>query len=155
MAYEIEEQTIDARHTATIRFTTPPGPAMGAKLAEVLPEVRKHLEDVGAQVTGAPFSLYRGMSNGTFDLEAGWPVAAPIEPSGRVLPGTLPGGNVAVTWHVGPYDTLGNAFMALDAWRKARGHASDGPDGAWEMYWSDPAEEPDPRKWRTEVVWPL
>ncbi len=89
MTYEIETKTLEPRHTATMRFKTAPGPAMGAKLAEVLPAIMKHLESVGVEVTGPPFSLYRGMGEGTFDLEAGMPVASPIEASGEIKPGTL------------------------------------------------------------------
>jgi effector-binding domain-containing protein len=156
MTYEIETKALEARHTATIRFRTPPGPAMGAKLGEVLPEILKHLENVGVEITGPPFSLYHGMGDGTFDVEAGMPVATPIQPSGRIQPGTLPGGNAAATWHVGPYDTLGNAFEAIEEWRRERGHSvRDTEHGPWEVYWTDPGEEPDPQTWRTEVIWPL
>jgi effector-binding domain-containing protein len=156
MTYDIEEQAIEQRHTATIRFRTPPGPAMGAKLGEVLPEIWTHLQRVGAGVTGPPFSLYRGMGDGTFDVEAGLPVAAPIAAAGRITPGTLPGGRAAVTWHVGPYDRLGNAFAAIERWRLERDHSVSWQEHApWEVYWTDPGQEPDPEKWRTEVIWPL
>jgi effector-binding domain-containing protein len=156
MTYEIEEKQIDPRHTATIRFRTPPGPAMGAKLAEVLPEIMSHLKSAGVEVTGPPFSLYRGMANGTFDLEAGMPVGAPIKEAAQIKPGTLPGGKAAVTWHVGPYDTLGNAFEAVEKWRRERGYSVRGSEhGPWEVYWTDPGEEIDPAKWRTEVIWPI
>src|SRR5687768_5544352 len=156
MTYEIETKTLEQRHTATMRFKTAPGPAMGAKLGEVLPAIMKHLESVGVEVTGPPFSLYRGMGEGTFDLEAGMPVASPIEASGEIKPGTLPGGKAAVTWHLGPYEKLGNAFEAIEKWRLERGYSVRGKEhGPWEVYWTDPGEEIDPEKWRTEVIWPI
>jgi effector-binding domain-containing protein len=43
--------------------------------------------------------------------------------------------------------------MALEAWIAEQGRR---PAGApWEVYWSDPREEPDSARWRTEIVWPI
>ena len=65
----------------------------------------------------------------------------------------LPAGPAAVTTHMGPYDTLSNAYGAIETWMEAKGQA---PAGApWESYITDPAEHPDPSNWRTEIYWPL
>jgi effector-binding domain-containing protein len=44
------------------------------------------------------------------------------------------------------------AYEAIETWITERGAYADGP--AWEVYFTDPAEQPDPRTWRTEVVQP-
>src|SRR5829696_5826351 len=50
------------------------------------------LHDQGLAPAGPPFGLYRGMPGATVDVEAGFPVATRIEPSGDVEAGTLPAG---------------------------------------------------------------
>ncbi len=52
--------------------------------------------------------------------------------------------------HVGPYEDLHLAHRAAEKWLPENGLQSSGP--AWEVYVTDPGDEPDPGKWRTEVV---
>jgi effector-binding domain-containing protein len=79
-------------------------------------------------------------------------VRVPIKPDGEVRSSSLPGGMVATTMHIGSYDQMEPGYEALSAWVKERGQELAGD--AWEVYLSDPAAEPDPTKWRTEIVQP-
>jgi effector-binding domain-containing protein len=72
---------------------------------------------------------------------------------GRIISGTLPGGPVATTVHLGPYDKLPDAHDALHIWLEEHHKHSAGPQ--WELYWTDPGLEPDPNKWKTELMWPI
>jgi DNA gyrase inhibitor GyrI len=65
----------------------------------------------------------------------------------------LPGGRVASTWHVGSYHELPRTYARLEAWIDEQGYTRRG--AAWEIYWTDPGIEPDPAKWRTQVLWPI
>jgi AraC-like DNA-binding protein len=57
------------------------------------------------------------------------------------------------TIHAGPYETLQEAYAALESWIESNGLR---PAGApWEDYITDPAEFPDPKDWKTEVCWPV
>lgn len=58
-----------------------------------------------------------------------------------------------VTWHVGPYEKLPKAYEAFDEWSKENQFSPSKPP--MEIYWSDPGEEPDSSKWRTELIFPL
>jgi len=58
-----------------------------------------------------------------------------------------------VTVHVGPYDTLSSTYEALQAWIETQGRTP--ATAMWEVYLTDPDQEPDPSKWRTEVYWPV
>jgi effector-binding domain-containing protein len=107
----------------------------------------------GAQITGPPFGYYREMPQEWVDVEAGFPVAAPIEPLGRVVPGTLPAGRAAEATHVGPYAALPVTYGAVATAIAATGQQPAA--GLWEFYLSDPQREPDPATWRTTVVWPV
>ena len=77
-------------------------------------------------------------------------VGAPFEGSDGVLCSELPGGLVATTMHLGPYDRLGEAHDALHRWCRENGHALAGP--SWEVYghWDD-----DPERLRTDIFYLL
>ena len=72
--------------------------------------------------------------------------------SGRIQPGSLPGGQAALLWHVGPYHELQRSHLRLTNWVAERGFEPNG--GMWEVYWTDPGLEPDPSKWKTQIIWP-
>jgi AraC family transcriptional regulator len=55
--------------------------------------------------------------------------------------------------HAGPYDTLQEAYAALETWMESEGLPPAGPP--WESYITDPGEHPDPKDWKTEVSWPV
>jgi len=141
-------------HTASVRRRVKMaeiGRVLGGMYAEVMAQVRKE----GASVVGAPFSRYhtRPDASGEVDLEAGMPVSKPIEGNDRVRPNSLPAGRVASTWHVGPYHELGRTYERLTGWLKQEGLTPNGP--SWEIYWTDPGMQPDPKRWRTQVVMPV
>lgn len=145
-AFEIQERT--AQPVASIRLKCKPS-EISATLGTVLPEVMGHLSASGAKIVGAPFSRYHAFGKDEIDLEAGIPVAKPIEEKGRVKNSELPGGKTVTTWHVGPYEKLTAAHQALrDHLGAQRLEARGGP---WEVYWTDPGMVPDPAKWRTQI----
>ncbi|MFF1384422.1 GyrI-like domain-containing protein [Arthrobacter sp. NPDC058288] len=121
------------------------GRAFGAVMAAA--------RDQDVQIAGPPFGLYRGMPTDTVDVEAGFPVTAPLTASGGVETGTLPACRAFEATHTGPYDTLVTTYNDIQARMKEEGF--NPADSMWEYYLSDPATEPDPATWRTLVVWPV
>jgi effector-binding domain-containing protein len=144
---EVAEQ-----HTATVRVTCKPD-EISRTLAGILPEVMRYLGEAGATAAGPPFSRYHSLEGGQIDLEAGLPVTQPIKGSGRIKASTLPGGRAATGDHIGEYHRLGETHGLLAPWLASKAEAAQG--GPWEVYWTDPGVEPDPRKWRTQIVQPL
>jgi effector-binding domain-containing protein len=73
-----------------------------------------------------------------------------FEPTEVVVCATVPGGAIATTAHFGPYDRLGAAHDAVQAWCKREGRALTGV--SWEIYgdWTD-----DPSQLRTDVCYLL
>ena len=150
MEYTVESHVLFERPTAVIRARLPIDEVpkwMSAAFEEVFAELGRQ----GAEATGPPFARYV-MHPDVFEVEAGVPVAEPVVPWGRVVPGTLPAGPVAVTTHHGPYEGLGKALDALAEWIDE--HDSEPAGAHWENYFSDPVAEPDPEKWRTDVYLP-
>ena len=144
--HQIVERT--AQPTASIRVKVAPA-ELSKQLGVLLPEVHAHLVAAGGRPAGPPFSRYHAFSETEIDLEAGFPVQAPVEAKGRVASGELPGGRAVVGWHVGPYDQLTRAHTALQAFLTAQKLTARG--GPWEVYWTDPGMVPDQAKWRTQI----
>jgi effector-binding domain-containing protein len=137
---------------AVIRVTIPRQEireVMGPGITEVMAAVVAQ----GIGPAGPVFSHHLRMDPGTFDLEIGVPVSAPVTAIGRVKPGELPAALVARTVYRGDYEGLGPAWGEFDAWIKTSGH-TPAPD-LWECYLAGPESNPDPATWRTELNRPL
>ncbi len=149
---ECVKEVAESRPTATIRLKIKPS-EVSKTLAIVLPEVGRHMAKCGATATSPPFSRYHSVSDDEIDIEAGICVAKPIEAGGRVKASELPGGPTAMTWHVGQYSDLMKTHALLEAWMKEQKLKARG--GVWEIYWTDPGLEPDPTKWKTQLICPV
>jgi effector-binding domain-containing protein len=152
MVDEPQIVTSEAWQTAVIRLDIPRadiqkvmGPAMGEVMAAVAAQ--------GLKPAGPLFAHYFSMPPGRYDFEVGVPVATPVQPAGRVVPGTLAGRRVARTIYHGGYEGLHTAWSDFGKWLEAHGHAV-APD-LWEVYVAGPESGPDPSSWRTELNRPL
>lgn len=140
-----------AQPTAVLRATMPAG-ELPTFFDRAFGRIFADLAARQVVITGAPFAYFPRRPGDTVDVEAGVPVAQPIEDAGEVVAGELPGGRVAHTMHVGPYDQLPQAYQHLLEWMGERGLTP--ADSMWEIYLDDPSAQPDPTKWRTEIFWP-
>lgn len=148
---KIELRVLKAKHTATARETVGRDD-IPAAIGRLFQAVNQAIKRQGASTAGAPFARYHSFG-ATVDLEAGMPVSAPIQPDGTVKPEQLPAGPAAIAVHVGPYESLPATYTAIEAWMASTNHTAGG--GPWEVYLTDPSEEPDPSRWLTEVIYPL
>ena len=150
MTYPIETRELTEQATAVARVSLP-----AAQLAAWLPgayeQVMTYLAAAGAAPAGPPFARFT-FHDDVVDAEAGFPVRAPVAGDGRVTPSSLPGGPVAVTTHYGRYEDLTAAYDAVAGWLKEHGLEPAGPH--WEVYYTDPHSEPDPTRWRTDLIAP-
>ena len=97
------------------------------------------------------------------EIEAGVPVAAPIDGDGAVFSAVLPAGRYATLIHVGHPSGLVGATATLLEWASEQGLAFDMSerDGAehWacrlEIYFTDSSQEPDMDKWETQLAFKL
>ncbi len=141
-----------AQPTAMIHLTIPREDVRKV-MGPGIDEVRAATAAQGVAVTGPWLTHHLRMDPKVFDFEICVPVASPVSPAGRVKPGKLPASRVARTVYHGGYEGLGEAWGELGKWITAQGlkHAED----LWEVYVTDPAANPDPSTWRTELNWPL
>lgn len=118
------------------------------------------LRSKGVAPSGAPFFRYLrvDMEADLYEVEVGWPVASLVQGEGDIIGGSLPAGRYGVILNTGPFHDLMGAHMALMAWGKANGITWQTAENykVWaaniEFYLTDPAEEPDPQKWETEIA---
>ncbi len=108
----------------------------------------------GSSIVGPPFARYHmvGEAPTEFEVEAGFPVAVAGTAENGVETSELPGGPALVVTHIGPFDEIASAYEAVTEWLAEHGDETAG--APWEVYLTDPAQEPDPARWRTEIVQP-
>ena len=152
MAYTIEKRILPESNILFMRRRVQRS-EISTALGELLGGAFGHAMKTGAALAGPPLCRYREMNAGGMTLEAGVAVAVPAAGEGDVLAGTLPAGPVATTVHSGPYDTLTDAYAAVETWMSENGLKAAGDP--WEVYLTDPGEVPNQADWKTEVNWPV
>ena len=149
--YDIHAESRNAQVTAVARATLTV-PEIGPWLRKNYGAIAGLLAGRQAGPAGPPFARYHMLGEGRFEVEAGFPATRRIEGNGDVQPSELPGGQVAVTIHTGPYVQMAPAYQALASWVSQHGGELTGDP--WETYFSDPSTEPDPATRRTQIVQP-
>lgn len=158
----ISEPTLQERIAqpyVAIRRQLPPRD-IGRDLPPLHDNLMRWLQSKGLAPSGAPFFRYLrvDMEAELFEVEVGWPVASPVQGEGEIIGGMLPAGRYGVILNTGPFDDVMGAHMALMAWGKANRITWQTSENnkVWaaniEFYITDPAEEPDPQKWETEIA---
>lgn len=141
--------------TRSVTMTTIPD------IADRIPEIAGWLDSKDLAPAGAPFLRYLVVDmGGALTVEAGFPVAAPVEGDDVVHAGTLPAGRYATVTHHGHPNGLPAANEGLLKWAAANDVALDvstEADGQhWECrlerYHTHPGEQPDMNKWETVVA---
>ncbi len=145
--YTIELVQLPPQRALVTRGEAPPH-ELGQVLGHIFPTIAAYIADKGLTTAGPPHLLYLCMSD-VFEFEAGIAVVENDRGKGDIVIGHLPGGAVAKTVHVGPYEELGAAHEALVAWATEHGYDVMGP--AWDVYVNDPAEVVDPARYETCV----
>lgn len=148
---DIETQTA-AEQPAAVLKTTIAVSAIPGWIGGAFHATATYLAQERAGPAGPPFARFHGLGDDRFEVEAGFLSTRDVPGSETVRPATLPGGPVAQTLHVGSYDDMTPAYDGLLAW--IRDHGGEPAGDAWEIYFSDPAVEPDPATWRTLIVQP-
>lgn len=151
MTYQCEIKDQPAQPTLSIRTRASVG-QLSQLLGQTYGALMQYLGELGEHPVGAPFSAYYNMDMQDLDIEIGFPVSKPLPDRGEIKSGALPAGKIAVTMHIGPYDTVGPAYEALTQYMQANGCTPSGV--AYEFYLSDPQTTP-PEQIQTQIMFPL
>ncbi|PFG38290.1 effector-binding domain-containing protein [Georgenia soli] len=144
-ATELVELPVQRVAVVCARLTTQEIPGfIGPAFGEIIGALGRQ----GLAPAGPPFGRYRSLDDGSFDVEAGFPCSGRVTPEGRVEPGELPGGLVARTRYVGPYEGIAEAYGAATSWLAQAGYRVR--ETPWECY----LDGPEVAQPRTEVFMP-
>ncbi len=138
---------------AAVIHVTIPRDQIRSAMPTAINEIAAALSSQGMAPAGPLFAHHLTTSAKTFDFEVGFPVAAPVQSSGRVKNGELPGGRIAHTVYQGDYEGLFRAWSEFGEWMKRERQTGRGD--LWEIYVAGPESSPDPANWRTELCLPL
>jgi effector-binding domain-containing protein len=150
-SYEVVGRPRTRQQTAVVDGTLSVA-EIGPWLARSYSTIAQLLARQGCAPTGPPFARYHLREDGRFAIEAGFPIDAPVDADGDMRPSSLPGGSVAETLHVGPYEDMTPGYNSLLAWVTL--HGAEPVGDPWEIYLTDPEAEPDPKEWRTLIMQP-
>jgi effector-binding domain-containing protein len=135
-----------------------------ARVADHLPTLFGRLGERGAQIAGPPFLRYRQIDmSAELVVEAGIPVTAAVPVDEPDFVDVLPAGRYATVTHVGHPDELMAVTARLLEWAQACGLEWDMTptlEGeSWgcrlEIMLTNPAQQPDPHKWETVLMFRL
>jgi effector-binding domain-containing protein len=152
--------TLNAQPALAVRLVRPMADLdIGGLFGEHLGRVFQTIGASGLGPSGGPYARYFTFGPDICDMEIGVPVAslgsvtAAAAGSEEVGAAELPGGEIVMVEHQGPYPTLGEAYARLEAWFGETGRTAG--SGPWESYLNSPADVFDHSELRTDVYWPL
>jgi effector-binding domain-containing protein len=150
MSYEIEIREVPEQPVIAVREHVAMS-TIGEFLGRVFGELYAHAGRTGLITSGPPFVIYHAFDPAEVDAEVCVPVIGAAESAGRITARVLPAATVAHTIHVGPYDQLGVAYEAVQAWIAEQGFEASGPYR--ERYLTGP--EVPQEQHRTEIELPV
>lgn len=118
--------------------------------------MRELMSVVRAQTAGPVgpwFSHHRSLVSDVFEFEISVPVSKQVQPTGRVHPGVLLGGNVVQATYVGPYDGLREAWSKLSDWMRSKGYTP--LSNFWEAYAYGPESTDNSEEFQTVLSQPV
>ena len=152
MAYRVEARTSPARAILR-RKARLSAPRIAPFIQEKFAELYGIVAERGIRPAGPPSAVF-GQRPDRVD-EADVEVWVPVEPGvpDDVEVSRVPEVPVASTVHRGPYEEMGEAYEAIDAWIAEHHREAVGP--IRETYLNGPAEVDEPSEYLTEVEVPL
>ncbi len=126
------------------------GPEIAEAMGSAFGDVFGFVGQFNVTPLSMPMSLYLGMDPEVLRFRGGVMVSAEDAAKARepIKADTLPAGDVMMTTHVGPYDSMNQTHQAL--WRHMETEGIPGAFPIWEIYVDDP-DNTAPEALRTEI----
>ena len=148
MNYKVELKEFKPQPIASIRRKI-----KARQIPKLFPEFMKKifgfLNEKGIQPIGAPIAIFYDFRKGKGEVELGIPISKPVNSEGEIIFGTVPSGKAAYLLYTGHIRKISRAYDAMKNWIEENGFQST--NIWWEVYLTDPNEEPDRDKWQTEI----
>ena len=151
MDYEIVEKDITPQLALTYRQPVTMA-TIADRIGGAFRALVEHAATTGGQWAGPPFILYPEDCSDEFVITVCMPVVPGATGGQQVALEEVPGGTVASTVHVGAYNGVGKAYVALQKWMTDNGRRPAGM--VREIYLNDPDSVP-AEELLTEIDWPV
>jgi len=146
---EFATVSVDAKPAIVLRIK-----ATGPEIGNAMEQAFGQLMAVGAtSMAGYPFSIWYDYMNDTMEFDCGLPVAAKMAEQGDIRNIMTYGGRVATVTHTGTYESTQYSWEKLQKYMQENNLEPNGDP--YEVYITDPSDEPDSTKWVTKLFWPV
>lgn len=127
---------------------------IGPKFGEIYGKIMGYMTTNNLQPAGMPMSVTLGISDTEWNNNVAipWGEESAI-PSGDIIVSTTMGGKVIKGIHLGSYDKLNESYAQMVQYMKYKKLESSGD--VYEVYQTDPMNEPDTAKWQTHLFYPV
>lgn len=149
---EITTVTVEKQYALAIKDTVKMQ-EMAVKMEDFFTKLANYFAQNDIQMAAPPFTIYYTWDGQQSYLAAGIPTMEPLEGEGEIVPITIEPGEALMAIHEGPYETMAKTYNALEQYAEIQG--LELMDMAWEVYITDPQQEPNPEQWVTNVYFPL
>jgi effector-binding domain-containing protein len=124
--YDVVLKGVEPIRVASIRGVVPSVDMMG-EMFNTLFSILEDYAQANGGVTGSPMAIYHDSGSGpkmlNMRVELAIPVGESAEGKGQVRVYEVPGvEEMACVIHEGPFETISNAYAALDAWMRENGY---------------------------------
>ena len=124
--------------------------AMGNSYGKLMTFIQENQREM----QGMPFAIYTAFDDETLTMICGLPIDnTGLTGTEEIIIGQINAGRSIKAIHEGPYESLHLTHTAVSEFMSANNLTAGG--APYEIYITDPGEEPDPNKWITWVIYPL
>lgn len=122
-------------------------------MAKSFGKIMQFMQTNSIEMAGPAMAVTHKWEAGFTVFQTGVPVASEVTPTEGLTLETIPATNVVKYHHTGDYNTLESSYEALMQYMEFKNLQPKG--SPWEIYITDPMNEPDTSKWITEIYFPI
>lgn len=127
---------------------------LGTFMETYMPMLYMYTIRQGGKMAGPPYSIYYNWDpDGLILVECGIPLEEAIAGEEVIQTAETPGGKAVKGIYYGPYEDMAVVYEAMEQYMTVMKLEPIGL--AYEVYVTDPSEEPDPGKWETHIYFPI
>ncbi len=150
---KIEVKDMKAQKALVIKADMPTA-EIGQKMGEMYEYLFNYTVQNQITPVGPPFAVYLSFDpEGNTVFEAGLPVAEETSGSGEVEYREYPATKAVSVLYTGPYEKMIPVYEKIMQYIEENSLKAKGM--SWEIYLTDPNEEPDPEKYQTIISFPI
>jgi effector-binding domain-containing protein/uncharacterized membrane protein len=117
-------------------------------------EINQFMNEIDLTTEHPLMVIYHFWSEDKIDIEVGVPINdSSIIGNERIKLNRIKKTSVVFATHYGSYERLPETYFGINEWMRKNEVVITGPP--WESYVTDPASEPNPKKWETVVYFPI